>query len=81
MAVEAGVGQGWERYVGAGGRVLSIERFGASAPYKVIFQKLGFTVENVVAQARSLLGPARKRGSAIRRPVRKATSTKRKGRK
>jgi len=55
VSVEAGVGQGWERYVGPGGRIISIERFGASAPYKVIFEKLGLTVENIVAQAKSIL--------------------------
>lgn len=51
LAVEAGSGLGWERYAGS---VISIERFGASAPYKVIFDKLGFTVENVVAKAKEL---------------------------
>lgn len=51
LAVEAGSGLGWERYAGS---VISIERFGASAPYKVIFEKLGFTVENVVAKAKEL---------------------------
>jgi len=55
LAVEAGAGQGWERYVGLEGRVLSIERFGASAPYKVLFEKYGFTVENVIARAKELL--------------------------
>ena len=55
VSVEAGVGQGWERYVGPGGRIISIERFGASAPYKVIFEKLGLTVENIVAQAKSIM--------------------------
>jgi transketolase len=79
LAVEAGVSQGWERYVGAQGRTLSIERYGASAPYKVIFQNLGFTVENVVAQAKSLLAPARKPRSGAR-GSRKIGSTKRAGR-
>lgn len=51
LAVEAGSGLGWERYAGS---VISIERFGASAPYKVIFEKLGFTVENVVKRAKEL---------------------------
>ena len=60
LAVEAGVAQGWERYVGPSGRILSIERFGASAPYKTIFEHLGFTVENVYQQAKSLLAGARK---------------------
>ena len=60
LAVEAGVAQGWERYVGPSGRILSIERFGASAPYKTIFEHLGFTVDNVYQQAKSLLAGARK---------------------
>jgi transketolase len=55
VAVEAGISLGWERYVGAGGRILSIERFGASAPYKIIYEKLGLTVENIVAQAKSVM--------------------------
>ncbi len=58
LAVEAGAGQGWERYVGFDGAILSIERFGASAPGKVIFEKLGFTVENVIARAREVLQSA-----------------------
>jgi transketolase len=61
LAVEAGVSQGWERYVGAQGRVLSLERYGASAPYKAIFENLGFTVDNVAAQARALLRSAKTR--------------------
>ena len=56
LAVEAGVAQGWERWVGARGAIISLERFGASAPYKTIFQQLGFTVENVVDRALALLG-------------------------
>lgn len=56
LAVEAGVAQGWERWVGARGAVISLERFGASAPYKTIFQQFGFTVENVVDRALALLG-------------------------
>ncbi|MDD2922734.1 MAG: transketolase [Anaerolineales bacterium] len=51
LAVEAGAGLGWEKYARA---VVSIERFGASAPAKVIFEKFGFTVENIVAKAREL---------------------------
>jgi len=52
LAVEAGAGLGWERYARA---VISIERFGASAPYKTILENLGFTIENVMAKARELL--------------------------
>lgn len=51
LAVEAGSTLGWERYAKS---VVGIERFGASAPAKVIFEKLGFTVENVVAKAKAL---------------------------
>jgi transketolase len=51
LAVEAGTGIGWERYAKS---VISIDRYGASAPAKVIFEKLGFTVENVVAKAKEL---------------------------
>lgn len=51
LAVEAGSGIGWERYAKS---VISIDRYGASAPAKVIFEKLGFTVENVVAKAKEL---------------------------
>lgn len=55
LAVEAGVALGWSKYVGDAGEVLSIERFGASAPYQVLFEKFGFTVENVVARAKQVL--------------------------
>jgi transketolase len=55
LAVEAGVAQGWERWVGQHGRIISMERFGASAPVKVLFEKFGFTVSTVVEQARQLL--------------------------
>lgn len=50
VAVEAGVTLGWERFVGDQGRVLGIDRFGASAPVKVVMEQFGFTKENVLAQ-------------------------------
>ena len=56
LAVEAGVTLGWERYVGTEGRILGLDRFGASAPGNVVMEKLGFTVENVLTHARALLG-------------------------
>lgn len=56
LAVETGVSQGWERWVGDAGSCVCINKFGASAPGKVLFEKYGFTVENVVEQARKLLG-------------------------
>jgi transketolase len=56
LAIEAGVPLGWHRYVGDAGDVLAIEnRFGASAPLKVVMEKLGFTVDTVVARAQRLL--------------------------
>jgi transketolase len=58
LAIEAGVSFGWEKYVGPEGRTLCIDRFGASAPAKVLAQKFGFTVENVVKIAKDLLWPS-----------------------
>jgi transketolase len=55
ISVEAGITTGWERYIGLNGSAIGVDRFGASAPAGVIFQKLGFTVENVVRRARALL--------------------------
>ena len=55
LAVEAGISQGWHRWVGDQGDVISIERFGASAPAKTIFEQFGFTVENVIERAKALL--------------------------
>jgi transketolase len=56
VAVEAGVPQGWHRWVGTGGRVLGLDRYGVSAPANMVFEKLGFTVENVVRTTTALLG-------------------------
>jgi transketolase len=57
LAIEAGVPQGWAKYVGDAGEVLSVgERFGASAPAKVLFEKYGLTSGNAAARARALLG-------------------------
>jgi len=56
LAVEMGVSQGWERWVGDAGSCVCINKFGASAPAKVLFEKYGFTVENVVEHARKLIG-------------------------
>lgn len=56
LAVEAGVAQGWHRYVGDQGRIISIERFGASAPYKKIYEEFGLTAANILNEAHNLLG-------------------------
>jgi transketolase len=55
LAVEAGVRFGWDRYVGPKGDVVSVDRFGASAPVGVIWEKFGFTPQAVAARARKLL--------------------------
>jgi transketolase len=55
LAVEAGVTQGWRKYVGDGGDVIGVNRFGASAPGKVVMREYGFTVENVYERAMKIL--------------------------
>ncbi len=56
LAVELGVRQGWERYIGARGAMLGINHFGASAPAEVLLHQFGFTVDHVVERGRALLG-------------------------
>jgi transketolase len=56
LAIEAGSPLGWHRYVGDGGSVLGVERFGASAPGEVMLREYGFTVEHVCKLAVDLLG-------------------------
>jgi len=60
LAVEAGVAQGWHRWVGERGAIISLERYGASAPGNVALEKLRFTVDHVLKQARALLRENRK---------------------
>ncbi len=55
LAVEAGVRQGWDRYVGAKGDVICLDRFGASAPGDVALRNLGFNLKNVLKHARALV--------------------------
>jgi transketolase len=55
LAVEAGVPQGWERYVGSRGSVLGIDRYGASAPGDEVMQRYGFTSDEVCRRALALL--------------------------
>ncbi|MFZ1397184.1 MAG: transketolase, partial [Candidatus Promineifilaceae bacterium] len=56
VSIEAGVTLGWERYLGLGGKAIGLDRYGASAPYKAIYQNLGITAEAMVDAALSLLG-------------------------
>ena len=55
LAIEAGATLGWWRWVGDGGGVVGLDRFGASAPGETVMRELGFSVENVVARATALL--------------------------
>ncbi|HTP00426.1 MAG TPA: transketolase [Anaerolineales bacterium] len=81
LSVEAGATFGWNRYVGAAGDIMGIDRFGASAPYKTIFEHYGMTVDNVYAHAKALLKTRKRarlkpqpRKVAKGRSVRKAVS-------
>ena len=56
LAIEAATPFGWERYVGGKGEVIGINRFGASAPLKVLLEKFGFNAANIVEHAHKLLG-------------------------
>ncbi|WP_411121034.1 transketolase [Streptomyces sp. x-19] len=58
VAVEAGIGLTWHRYVGDAGRIVSLEHFGASADAKVLFREFGFTPEAVATAARESLAAA-----------------------
>ncbi len=55
VAVEAGVTNGWYKYVGLEGRVIGLDRFGESAPAGVLFKEFGFTVANVVATVKTVI--------------------------
>ncbi|MFC8569211.1 transketolase [Streptomyces sp. NPDC057245] len=59
VAVEAGIGLTWHKYVGDAGRIVSLEHFGASADAKTLFTAFGFTAEHVAAAARESLATAR----------------------
>jgi transketolase len=61
LAIEAGVAQGWHKYVGDQGKIMSIERFGASAPASVLAEKFGFTVDAVVTVSRQMRGDVTQR--------------------
>ncbi|WP_339172007.1 transketolase [Solibacillus sp. FSL R5-0691] len=54
LAIEMGASLGWHKYVGFEGDVLAIDKFGASAPEKIVLKEYGFTVENVVAKVKAL---------------------------
>jgi transketolase len=55
VAVEAGIQQGWEKYIGLAGRFVGMSSFGASAPYKTLYKHFGITAEDVVAAAKAMI--------------------------
>ncbi len=55
LSVEMGIAQGWDQWVGSKGTIISIDHFGASAPADILFEKFGFTVENIVKKSQELL--------------------------
>ncbi|MDY6973118.1 MAG: transketolase [Thermodesulfobacteriota bacterium] len=55
IVIEAGIAQGWCRYAGYTGDIIGIDHFGASAPYKVLYEKFGITVDQVVEKALALI--------------------------
>ena len=59
VAVEAGVTLGWERWTGVAGRIVGLDRFGASAPYEILYDQLGISPSRVAAAARELAAAVR----------------------
>ena len=66
VSVEAGVKQGWEKYVGDYGESISIEKFGASAPADVLFKEYGFTPEKIVEMAQKVLNNIKEKETSKR---------------
>jgi len=58
VSIEAGVGTGWQKYVGDNGEIISLEHFGASASAGTLFKEYGFTPENIVAAAKRTIARA-----------------------
>jgi transketolase len=55
VSIEAGSTFGWQRWVGSTGRSIGLDRFGASAPAEILFEKFGFTVDAVVNAVEEIL--------------------------
>jgi len=60
VSIEAGVKQGWEKYTGDFGESISVEKFGASAPYEIIFTEYGFTTDKIISASRKVLNSKQK---------------------
>jgi transketolase len=59
VSIEAGIAQGWRDYVGDTGEIISLEHFGASASYQVLYREFGFTVANIVSAAERSIARSR----------------------
>jgi transketolase len=89
VAIEAGVPQGWEKWVGPRGAIIGLDHFGASAPYQELYQHFGLTSEAVVRAARRLLGPrpshasraSRAKAAPKRKPQRARSGGQRRGKR
>jgi transketolase len=60
VIIEAGVTMGWDQFAGPFGQIIGLDRFGASAPYKTIYEQLGFTTDNVVLRALEAIDKSKK---------------------
>jgi transketolase len=60
VAIEAGSPLGWEQWTGPNGSIIALDRYGASAPYKTIYEQLGFTTDNVVLRALEAIDKSKK---------------------
>jgi transketolase len=67
--VEAGASAGWWKYVGAGGAVVGIDRFGESGPMEELFEEMGFTPERLARVVRGVARAGRAERSRRRRPA------------
>jgi transketolase len=56
VSIEAGISQGWHQWVGSCGKIIGLDRLGASAPAEILFREFGLTSEAVINTAKSLLG-------------------------
>jgi transketolase len=63
LAVEAAVSFGWDRWIGDAGEIIGLDHFGTSAPAGTIFERFGFTAENVYQRAKALVGRAAPAGA------------------
>ena len=55
IAVETGSPQGWHRYVGDFGHIIALDHFGASAPYKILYEKFRLTAEHIVERVHEII--------------------------